>query len=91
MLMVAAAMMGVVLLSQPRAATYVQSGLDRVEGMMASVRSDEPQPTADPAAAIEITKVSAFVPTPAAETAAHKKPTVLSMPTSRIPVNRIRN
>lgn len=84
-------MMVTVLLSQPRAAQYVQAGLDRADGILASFMSDNTQPEqlAEPATPIDTTDVSAVDPTPARDAEAAQKPTVTAMPTSRIPVRRL--
>lgn len=89
MLVIAGSMIVIVLLSHPRAAPYVQSGLVRFESLMASFETDKSQSTVDLAAPIEITDVSPLDPVSETETAAQEKPEVLSMPTSHIPVNRL--
>ncbi|MBL4766730.1 MAG: hypothetical protein JKY94_03320 [Rhodobacteraceae bacterium] len=76
-----------VLLSQPRAAAYVQGGFDKVNDLLATFMSDKDQP--EQVAPIEITDVPLTKPASATKAAASPKPVVMSMPTSRVPVRRL--
>lgn len=92
LLIVIGFMITAVLLSQPRAAPYVQSGLAKIESIRASFGSnnDQSQLTSGITTPIEIKDVSALEPTPEPAEILRQKPEVTSMPTSRIPVNRLK-
>jgi hypothetical protein len=92
LLIVIGLMITAVLLSQPRAAPYVHSGLAKIESIMASFGSDNDQLqlTSDLTTPVEIKDVSALEPTAEPEETSRQKPAVTSMPTSRIPVNRLK-
>lgn len=87
MLSVCGLMIVAVLLSQPRAATYVESGITKIETMLSSFRSRSeqvPELTAPDAG----TDLATLAPAPVLETEPAQKPMVNAMPTSRIPVRR---
>lgn len=90
MLTVCGLMIVAVLLSQPRVADYVQTGITKAESMLASFKSgkDQPEQVVQLAAPVVITDVTALAPIAEVETAPAYKPTVNAMPTSRVPVRR---
>lgn len=80
-----------VLLSQPRAAPYVQAGMDKIDSIMSSLITGKNQPEhmVELAVPIDTTDVSAVDPAPAQDAEIFQKPMVTAMPTSRIPVRRL--